>query len=200
VDDLLIKLRDLGISPDIITTQAADGDTLPVNLLPQSTRPTRRFSVPRLNTVLAGIAVLLLVTAMLLPPLLGKRTLEDLQQQLQVAEAAAADGLALRRDVERLTLASTFLVTKKKTTVPVLQMLAEVSRILPDDTWLTRVDVNGPELQLRGQSSAAAALIELLESSALFRDARFRSPVVQVPATNSERFHLSVVLETPEAT
>jgi len=72
-----------------------------------------------------------------------------------------------------------------------IALIDEMSRILPDDTWLTRVDIAGREIQVQGQSLSAAALIELLEKSPVFENVRFRSPVTQVPRTEAERFHLS---------
>jgi len=200
VDELLETLAQTGITPDVITTLARDSeDTLPVNLLPVAARRRSRLSVPRLNTALSAACVALLLVALLLPPWLNKRQVAELELQQSAAEIVAKDGLELRRDVERLTAASEFLLNKKQSGVFVLQMLEEVTRVLPDDTWLTRFDVNGSELQLHGQSSSAAALIELFESSPLFHNARFRSPVVQVPRTDLERFHLSIELQTAES-
>ena len=200
VNELLEKLTAMGIAPDVITTRAHDSEnTLPVNLLPTAARRRSRLSVPRLNTALSAVCALLLLVVLLLPPWLNKRQVAELELQQSAAEIVAKDGLELRRDVERLSTASEYLLNRKQSGVFVLQMLEEVTRVLPDDTWLTRFDVNGSELQLHGQSSSAAALIELLESSALFHNARFRSPVVQVPRTDLERFHLSIELQTAES-
>jgi general secretion pathway protein L len=80
---------------------------------------------------------------------------------------------------------------KKRSTLMVTQIINEVSRILPDDTWISRFDIAENELQLQGQSSSPAALIAIVESSSLLHNARFRSPVIQIPGTSEERFHLS---------
>jgi len=82
----------------------------------------------------------------------------------------------------------------------VLQILAEVTRVLPDNTWLLRFDVNGAEIRLQGQSTAASELIQLLESSPLFQEAQFRSSVVQIPRSDRERFHVSMQLEAADTT
>jgi len=196
VDELLEKLARIGIEPDTITTRVNDSaPTMPVNLLPVSTRRRPRLAAPRLNTGLAAVGAILLVVALLLPLWLNKQKVTELELQQSAAEVVAKDGLALRHDVESLTAASEFLLNKKLSGVLVLQILEEVTRVLPNNTWLARFDVNDSEVQLQGQSSAAAALIELLESSPMFRNARFRSPVVQVPRTDLERFHLSIELE-----
>jgi len=200
VDELLEKLAKIDLVPDVITTRAADSEkTMPVNLLPVPMRRRPRLTAPRLNTALAAACAVLLVVVLLLPLWLNKQKVAALELQQSAAEIVAEDGLALRRDVKRLAAASEFLLRKKQSGVLVLQVLDEVTRVVPDNTWLTRVDVNGAEVQLQGQSSAAAALIELLEESPLFQNARFRSPVVQVPRTDLERFHLSIELQAADS-
>ena len=200
VDEFRTAMQKLDVPPDTVTTEDDNGEVLPVNLLPVPMRPTRQFSIPRLNTLLMTAGIMLLVVALALPPLLHRSEIALLEDEISVAETLGQSGLELQRDVERITKTSEFLTEKKRSSVMVLQILEEVSRVLPDNTWLTRFDVNESEVQLQGQSTSAADLIQLLESSTLFKDARFRSPVVQVPRTDKERFHLSVQLETAEAT
>ncbi len=65
----------------------------------------------------------------------------------------------------------------------------------PDDTWLNRIDIRGNEIQIQGESSTAEMLISLVDSSPLFQNPQFRSPVTQVPRSERERFHLSAELE-----
>lgn len=200
LQQLLDALSRVGIHPDVVTTQGQESTTLlPVNLLPKPGRPTRRVIVHRLNTTLAAICALLLLTALALPLIKKQQQIRQIEPQLTAALAAAGDGIELRQQVEKLTTGSEFLVQKKRSTVSVLQIIAEISRILPDSTWLSKLDIHATEIQIQGQSSAAATLIQLLESSSLLRNARFRSPVVQVPRTSMERFHISVELETEDA-
>jgi len=73
----------------------------------------------------------------------------------------------------------------------------ELTRILPDDTWITRLDIKGSELEIQGQSSSAAALIPLIESSSILQNPRFRSPVTQIPRSDAERFQLSAETRGP---
>jgi general secretion pathway protein L len=53
------------------------------------------------------------------------------------------------------------------------------------------LDYRDGEVQIRGESSQAAALIGVLEQAPGFEDVAFRSPVVQVAATGQERFHIA---------
>ncbi len=200
VDEFLEKMTQLGLAPDTITTQDQNSELVPVNLLSTAMRPSRPFTAPRLNTVLASMCVLLFIVALLLPPLLNKNKVAQLEQEILIAESTGQSGLELRRDVERITRTSEFLTQKKLSSVMVLRILDEATRILPDNTWLVRFDVTGLEIQLQGQSTSASDLIQLLESSPLFKEAQFRSSVVQVPRTDREQFHISMQLESADAT
>ena len=77
-------------------------------------------------------------------------------------------------------------------------MLDEVSRRLPDETWLVQLSRRGDELIMSGFSSKATALISLLEDSALFSDVQFGAPVTLDRDVNLERFNITAVLRTGE--
>ncbi|NCA70797.1 MAG: fimbrial assembly protein, partial [Sphingobacteriia bacterium] len=75
-----------------------------------------------------------------------------------------------------------------------LLMLRDLTDLLPDDTWLQTLDYNNGELELRGESAQATALIGMLEQAPGFEQVSFRSPVTQVPQTGKERFNISLRL------
>jgi general secretion pathway protein L len=192
VDELLGSLSRHGVDPDILTCLDGSGDELrPVNLLPASKRHNKRKVIQRSSIALASLALLLFVTAISLPLIQKRQVIQDLESQVQKATSEAEAGNQLRQDVNKLAEGSTFLVQKKQKNLLVVQVINEVSRVLPDHTWINRFDIAGDEIQLQGQSTSAAALIAVVESSPLLHNARFRSPVIQDPRTNAERFHLS---------
>ena len=101
----------------------------------------------------------------------------------------------LQDEIQRLRERLDFAVNEKRMRTQLLEVLAEVTRLLPDDTWLMELEVTGNEVQMRGETSNAAQLVGLFESSKRLRNARFRSPVTQVPGGQRERFHLSVDMQ-----
>jgi general secretion pathway protein L len=192
LDDLLARLANRGLYPDRVTINCGAGDGFaPVNLLPAEKRQPRAITPRIVNLVLGAVAMVLVISAVSLPLLNKRQRIEALEPLIETASAKAQQARQLREKVERLTANSQFLINKKQASLTVLEILDEVTRILPDDTWITRLDINGSELQLQGQSSSAAALIPLIESSNLLRNPAFRSPVTQVPRSDAERFLLS---------
>ena len=192
VDSLVEAVSRQGLSPSQVTSQNVSGSELrSVNLLPPERRRSRRKTVHRLNLALAASCILLLAVAITLPIVQKNTAIRSLESHVEVAAAAAREGSNLRSDLEKMADASRFLAAKKQSDVLIVQVVDEISRILPDHTWISRLDILGTEIQLQGQSSSSSSLITIVESSDLFENARFRSPVVQVASTTEDRFHLS---------
>lgn len=200
VDTFLDRLSASGISADILSTRDSSGTAmLPINLLPRRKRSSSKKVVRRLNVLLAAMAVLLFITAVSLPLLHKRQAVRELEPQLIEAMAKADSVNELRQQVERLVAGSGYLVRKKQTEISILQIMNELTRALPDHTSITRLDISNSEVQLQGRSSSSATLISLLERSPVLKNVRFRSPVIQIPSTEEERFHLSAEIEEEQA-
>ena len=60
-----------------------------------------------------------------------------------------------------------------------LRVLAAVTAILPDDTFLTTLGLHERTLTIEGQSAAAAKLIGKLAADPMFREPAFTAPVTR---------------------
>ena len=98
---------------------------------------------------------------------------------------------ALRSEADHAVARASFLARAKAERPSATLVLAEMTRILPDDTWLTRFEFDGNEVQVRGSSMRASALIGLLEQSELFDRVEFRSPVMRSEEAATESFHIA---------
>jgi general secretion pathway protein L len=191
VDAFVEGASRLGMKTDVVTCRRRDNANLqPVNLLPQAQRRARRLDVKNLNLGLTALLAVLVVAAITIPLVQKNRALEVLEAQVQAAAAEARQGAELRQDLEKMAAASQFLIGKKTSDVMIVELVDEVSRILPDHTWIARLDLSGDELQIQGQSSASASLIRIIESSPWFENVRFASPVVQIAGTDNDRVHI----------
>ena len=201
VETLVQGATSLSLKTDIVTCRRRDNNNLqPVNLLPQEMRRTKRLDVKNLNLALTALLAVLLVTAITIPIVQKNRAIEAMEAQVQTAAAAAREGSQLRQNLEKMADASRFLVEKKATAVMAVELIDEVSRILPDHTWITRLNLSDTELQIQGQSSSSASLIAAIESSPHFENVRFASPVVQIQGTNNDRFHIAASIVEPPST
>ena len=69
-------------------------------------------------------------------------------------------------------------------------VLDEVSRILPDDSYVTELRIEGDKLSIIGVSRDAALLIPIIEKSQQFTAAKFFAPTTRSPSDPGERFHI----------
>ena len=200
VDKSLGALRALGLNPDRITVGCEpEGSYSPVNLLPPERRRRPGKARRILNLGLGAVAVALLVAVLGQPQWKKWKAIQLLEDEFAAAGQAAKAAEELRQRVDRLAEAATFLVDKKRAKPLVVEVLNQVTSILPDDTWLNNFSIHGREVQLRGFSLASAALIPIVEASPLLQGASFRSPVVRDSQSDAERFDLSAEINREKA-
>jgi general secretion pathway protein L len=113
----------------------------------------------------------------------------------KVAETRVAARSALRyEDQINASHGRAAALVAEKQRPMVTAMLAEVTRLLPERTWLTGFSYSEGEVRLQGYSSKASALIAIFDVSPLFGAAEFRAPVVQAQDRNLEQFDLALKL------
>ncbi len=184
------RVRINAISP----CEEIDPNLNEVNLLPPEKRekPHKRY---RLINLTLFLFLLLLFTGSLMLPLWQKSTLlKQLETELDEYKSKATQVAALREQVTSARGETRFLEEKKINSKPVLDILLELTLLLPDDTWVSNFEVRENTVHLHGQSTASASLIPILETSKLFQNVSFRSPVTRSKKNNTERFHISADL------
>lgn len=156
----------------------------------------------------AGGTILISLLALLAAGLLWAAVWLPLEAQRQAAEEAAAvtaearkaalAATELRDELDRRSKEGSFLIRRKGEAAMMTAVLADLSRLLPDDTWLFELHVRGDEVRARGYAPAASTVLELIERGPGFRNARFSSPVTRVPGVDAERFDLTFELARPQ--
>ncbi len=196
---MLQTLDGMGVKVDAVDA-LADGSRLGVNLLAADARPAHPHPRKRLNLALGVVAVLLL--GLVMGQWLHNRraALTDMQAQVDALRDQARDVSTLRRQlVDRLGAAG-FLVRQRAGAPAVIDVLADVTHRLPDDTWLMRLGIDdGGRLSLQGQSPHATALLKRLAASPYLSDPGFQGVIQTDPKTHDERFYMTADLRVPEA-
>jgi len=174
-----------------------------LNLLPHAARPRplqwRRWQV---WVPVAVVAIFALGAAFV--PLIQKRQYAIALGALDAEagqQAQAAD--KLRGQLEAMENEYNFILAKKYGYPSTVHVLDEVTRVLPDDTWITQLEVKtsgrAKELQhdvyLRGESGNAGKLIALLEDSKLVEQVTPRSPTTKIQGSAGEIFDLGARLK-----
>ncbi len=122
------------------------------------------------------------------------RVLAAVEGRLAQARIAAAEADRLKKRLASMVERNRFLIDRKSARLTVTELLHEITRLLPDDTWIIRARLQGDKLTLSGYSATASALIASLEGSAGLAQVRFSSPVTLDRRVGVERFDLSAVV------
>ena len=203
VDAARKQVEDWGASVVVVTPGPASAAPRRLNLLPEDARPRRmlwrRWQVWAPLALVAAIAL-----AVVLVPLVQKREYAiALLRQTEDARAQAESTEALMREFERLQGDYNYALAKKYAYPGTVQIIDDVTRVLPDDTWLTQFEmkttVKGKEMQrevfLRGESANGSKLISLLEDAKLVEQAALRSPTTKLQPGPGEVFDLGAQLK-----
>jgi general secretion pathway protein L len=191
VDEWLGKLGNWGIAPKVVDVDDEDV-AQPINLLPAGLRSTRKDLPTRLPTLLRGLALALLAGLAIVPFVQLSRGNQQLQAWVKEAKQRAEGALKVQEQLDGFQKEASLLIEKKRSQVPAIEVINELTRLLPDDSWLYQLSLKGSGINIQGESSGATALLNALESSRLFSKASFRSPVTQNARTSRERFDIAV--------
>ena len=188
VDAWLKRLREAGSPVDQITWE---GGWPQANLLALAERPRRRQPLLDPGKLLLALILLLGAAALVTPLWQQSRILETLESEVRKARTAAGQVDQVRQELERARRGSTEVLRQKAELPRMLSMLRELTERIPDDTWVQSLEYANGEVQVRGESGRATALIGLLEGAPGISGVSFRSPVTQVAQTGKERFNLA---------
>jgi general secretion pathway protein L len=174
-----------------------------LNLLPHEARSSRavwrrwQFWLPLAlvaSVALAAIAI----------PLWQKRDYAIVLNALaNSARTQAGVSEALRAELESKVGDYNFALERKYAYPSAFRVVDEVSRVLPDDTWLTQFEMKsiakGKEAQreilVRGETANAGRLVQLVEESSLFAQTAPRSPTTKIQPGPGEIFDLGAQLK-----
>ncbi len=189
IDGWIKQMSALGSPLDRVTWEGAWPGA---NLLPPEQRPRSRRVRLGVGALLLLVAALLGV-AVLLTPLWQKQQLAamlDTELGEVRAQAVAVDDL--RQELESARQGSTVVLRQKLERASTLDLLRDLTDRLPEDTWIQNLEISDGQVDLRGESGQATALIALLEQAPNIEGVSFKSPVTQVARTGKERFYLSL--------
>lgn len=195
VDESRSRLTDWGITPHaIVARDELESAGQYLNLLPPALRPKPSRARYWLYAAMAGMTMVLFVLLLAIPLWKKREVVIALQPVLTKAQQQAEAVDELKREQERLLAEYNFPTEHKLATPAKVVLLDEITRILPDNTWLQQLEVHGAEVSLQGNTKSSANLIGLFEQSALLESANFKSPLVKM-RDDEEKFQLAAVIK-----
>ena len=160
-----------------------------INLLPPALRAPRSRRQLKWNLFL-GILLITLIYVVMWQSLAAREQAIDAFQQSKDASGQQARAVAtLREELSEAREAARFLTDKKAQQPVVMNLLMEITALLPDDAWLQRLQVSPDKVVMTGQAPDAAALIGLIQQgSKLLEAPSIKGAITPDPQSGKERF------------
>ncbi len=170
------RLAELGLEVGRVDLGDADGPLRPRFDLGEADRPERGSLVRLL--VAGGVGALLLAGAALAGSEIHARSvvLADRARAAAALEDRLSDLPGLRERLEALRAEAGLLAGRLRATPSALAVLEELSRILPDDVFLSELTLERDRLLIGGFAASASPLVPLLEALPSLEDVRFHAP------------------------
>ena len=197
LDEAIDGLRSLGIKVVAVGTTADPADQpMRIDLLGDSAM--ERFAGLR-RRVAVVVGVLLAIVAGL--GAYTEWTVSSMDQQIaeldrrimvRRRQIAAAAGELTTSDQDKT------LIDRKGRRMPAVVLVDHISALLPQNTFLTELSVEGDEVRLSGISDEASTLIALIEGSEQFAGARFTAPTTRDRDSGRDNFRILAKVEKPK--
>ncbi len=142
------------------------------------------------SALLAALAVVLFLALLLAMTSRAAAQSEALSARLDDEGVRAASVARLERQMAVIRGQAAF-VAQRRAGTTFVAVLAALTDALPDDTWLTEIQLDGGKLHIQGFSRAASNLIARLDRSGRFSNTQFGAPLVRNDADGTERFDLT---------
>jgi general secretion pathway protein L len=168
-------------------------------LLYGSDRPAAHPHARLAIASLASLAILLGVAGVIIPFVRANNTWTALTIRVAEARREAETSLNLQKQIDAEIQDQQFLVNRKRQFPTLTELLDTITRLTPDDTWLTELQLATGEVHLIGASASATALLGLVDQSPSFRNAAFRSSITQDSKINRERFDIAAKIAPRES-
>lgn len=195
VERTLDTLTDRGLSLSGIDVVENDS-SLGLNLLPEERRVRVVNRRARLNLALSLVCGLLLVLVMAQSLYLRAHQVSELEQAIADVQGEARKVLNIRKQIEDTGEAAGFLATRRAASPLAVELLADITRLLPDDTFLDRLVIGQDNVQMQGKSRNAQQLIERVNESQLLSAASFRGSTRLDARSGLEIFELNATVAT----
>ncbi|HNY48531.1 MAG TPA: hypothetical protein PKN64_16360, partial [Casimicrobium sp.] len=182
----------------------ADADT-PLDLLSPSRALAGEGATNRnwINWALAGLCAALALALVIFPLWQMRQQVIDLQPIEAKAKSDAEASSILQRQLEKQIGEYNLPLSRKHASPLAIQVLEELSRRLPEDTWVQTLEIHAVpnqktrEVVLQGETGSGGKIMQILQESALLKDPTFKSTMTRV-APNAERFHIAAELVTAQ--
>ncbi|MDR4497414.1 MAG: PilN domain-containing protein [Candidatus Scalindua sp.] len=145
--------------------------------------------------MLTGVLILLLISfAFAIPSIIKhkkSKATNTINTQLQELQPGVNRVSKIREEAEKILEKSRKINEITAISSRRIDLLAELTRVLPDDAWIKEVSMKDDYFQIEGSGLSGTTVLTVLESSPLFSQVKFTSPVTK-GRDGKEQFNIKV--------
>jgi general secretion pathway protein L len=164
---------------------------LPSEAVGDEYQPVSGRFVPLAVNILLALAGLLAIGLVVVPYFRDNATISELTAEVAQAKREADASAKVQDAIDGEIHDQSFVIDRKQSGPTVTELMASLTHILPDDVWLTELEIDGDNVQLSGFAGSATAVLGLLDQSPMLANAAFRSSVTQETQLSRERFDIT---------
>ncbi len=165
-----------------------------INLLPVELRKKPNKAGYYTMFVLAGLVVLSVIAWGGGNIVRQKLDLNQLNAEIKRLGGEIANIERIQTKCKKLEDRINYLNALSGDSLPTLNILKDLSRRIPESAWVRKFDFSDKGVQIEGHADSASKLIPLLETSPLFKDVAFLSPITK-SKDGKERFRVGLKIE-----
>ena len=123
----------------------------------------------------------------------------ELTKRLKALQPDVTQVKNISQEVEKVDKELSMIEKVSETEVSKMEIMKELTTILPADTWLDNLDVSNEKMEINGYSESASNLIPMLEISPLLENVQFGSSITKM-GPGKERFKIKADIERVKST
>lgn len=162
-----------------------------INLLPEGLRKKPGRAGYYVMLILSGLLVLSLLSWGGGTIMRKRLDLDRLNTKIKQLSAKVTHVEKIRSRCTAMEEQIAYLNSLDDNHVPALDILRDLSDIIPESAWVNRFSIAGKKVKIEGYADAASELIPLLEESSLFDDVAFVSAITKTK-DGKERFRIAL--------
>ena len=175
-------------------------EALPINFLQKSSdRPASSTQNKIVVPLMAASAALLLASSIYFSIDKRENALQRLEAQTALLKVKAQRAREAQARNQAAMAEITSLYRLRSEAVSKVSLLEELTRLLPDNAYITDIKIDGGTVDLSGLAKGASGLIPILERSSMFVDATSTAPLTFDQQQDKERFSIRVHVRSAAA-
>jgi Tfp pilus assembly protein PilN len=156
----------------------------------------QRERTPMIVTgMLCAVLLLTMIIYVMTPLRLAEKRIHELDRQIALRRDEVNKVDVVKKEIDAIQNEMTIIEQFKSKRPVVLNILRELTLLLPKGSWLSRVRITETTVDIEGYAASATELLPKLEASNYLKKVEFASPTFRDIRANAERFMIKMEID-----